>query len=301
MIRMIRLLDAKLATWKRRADKERLANIERFETGRKTKKPAKDFGFKFNVYGDPSLRDALNDVYFFKCAYCESSFKAVGPVQVEHYRPKGAILDGTRWINPGYYWLAADWDNLLPSCIDCNSPRYHKEEDGEERLRGKANYFPILKGKRAREPGKEIDEFPALLHPERDEPEQHLRFGVTDDDIGYVFPARLKGKLSERGKASIKYYALDRTLLTETRADVALRLRFVVETARERLRTHERYPRDAGARKLFLKAINELRTLNEIGQPYLAMKRAILRKEFPGFEKLVNQLHAAPAVARRRR
>jgi hypothetical protein len=60
----------------------------------------------------------------------------------EHYRPKGAVKykteageleDATCEVlnprqgrivtqrHPGYFWLAYDWRNLLPSCVFCNS------------------------------------------------------------------------------------------------------------------------------------------------------------------------------------
>ena len=41
---------------------------------------------------------------------------------MEHYRPK-ARVSTEQGDKPGYYWLAARWENLLPSCTDCNSPR----------------------------------------------------------------------------------------------------------------------------------------------------------------------------------
>ncbi|MEF9674035.1 hypothetical protein QNM99_25505 [Pseudomonas sp. PCH446] len=42
-------------------------------------------------------------------------------MDVEHYRPKGAVSEDAS--HPGYWWVAMDWDNLLPSCIDCNRKR----------------------------------------------------------------------------------------------------------------------------------------------------------------------------------
>src|SRR4051794_32743307 len=85
----------------------------------RTPPPAKAYGYR--VYRADEIKQALNEAFGFKCAYCESFYEATAPVDVEHYRPKGEIVTSTgRTLRPGYYWLAAEWGNLLPSCIDCN-------------------------------------------------------------------------------------------------------------------------------------------------------------------------------------
>ena len=87
---------------------------------------------------------------------------------VEHYRPKGEVLEGNLRLRPGYYWLAATWDNLLPSCTDCNSPRRQEESGGTVRVRGKGKYFPLAKGsRRAKSPGAESRENPLLLSSQK--------------------------------------------------------------------------------------------------------------------------------------
>ncbi len=55
-----------------------------------------------------------------------STARALRPVDVEHYRPKNAVADTE---HEGYWWLAMDWTNLLPSCIDCNRKRNQKAPD----------------------------------------------------------------------------------------------------------------------------------------------------------------------------
>ncbi len=71
-------------------------------------------------------RDAL---FFGKCAYCEGALELIDG-DVDHFRPKGAVsdqhgkpitIDGDEFReHQGYYWLAYDWRNLLPSCKTCN-------------------------------------------------------------------------------------------------------------------------------------------------------------------------------------
>lgn len=96
----------------------------------------------FNAYGNDAVKAALEKLFHGKCAYCESHYSATQPIDVEHYRPKNA---GT-----GYFWLAAVWENLLPSCIDCNRERYQPMFDPltgvlvkKEKKAGKHDHFPL--------------------------------------------------------------------------------------------------------------------------------------------------------------
>jgi hypothetical protein len=78
----------------------------------------------------------LENVFNGKCAYCETIMdRAV--YQAEHYRPKGKVtvldpvtqkeikvkvqINGKEEDHPGYFWLALNWRNLLPSCEKCNT------------------------------------------------------------------------------------------------------------------------------------------------------------------------------------
>ncbi|WP_299152264.1 HNH endonuclease [uncultured Christiangramia sp.] len=68
-------------------------------------------------YGHKIVRDELRDIYFDKCAYCESKIKPVSTPHIEHFRPKKKI---TGINNSGYYWLGYEWSNLLLACPSCN-------------------------------------------------------------------------------------------------------------------------------------------------------------------------------------
>ena len=74
-----------------------------------------------NIYGALSVRRVLEKLFEQKCAYCETKIGVNADWDVEHYRPKGRVTENT--AHPGYYWLAYDWDNLLPSCAFCNQGR----------------------------------------------------------------------------------------------------------------------------------------------------------------------------------
>lgn len=185
----------------------------------------------FNAYKGDDVRSSLTDVFAGKCAYCESYYGATQPLDVEHFRPKGQVVrerevDGKlvrRMEAPGYWWLASDWGNLLPSCSDCNRPRRQELPLGQRATAGKANQFPVAdETRRAARPGEEATEPRLLLHPYLDQPMEHLRFveapGTMRD--GEVEPRRRGRRRAPdpMGKASIEVYALQRRGLVAARA-----------------------------------------------------------------------------------
>jgi uncharacterized protein (TIGR02646 family) len=177
--------------------------------------------FAFACYRSPEVKRALADLFHGKCAYCESRYEGTQPVDVEHWRPKAKIVEGEEEIEPGYYWLAADWDNLLPSCIDCNRERTQVlTPTGEIRTVGKANRFPLEPGSvRARTQNDVALERPLLLNPCYDHPEEHLEF-IRE---AVVRPRRQSsGALSLKGEVSIEVYALNRTGLVQSRFEILL-------------------------------------------------------------------------------
>ncbi|MCH7726958.1 MAG: hypothetical protein IH991_10820 [Planctomycetes bacterium] len=98
--------------------------------------------FKFSVYSHKDLRRALTEAFFSKCAYCESYSAHVAPKDIEHFRPKSEIDTGKKTIAPGYYWLAADWSNLLLSCQFCNRTTYLDVPNSSKQVRlGKLTQF----------------------------------------------------------------------------------------------------------------------------------------------------------------
>jgi hypothetical protein len=145
----------------------------------------------------------LENVFNGKCAYCESIVTVTDYGDADHYRPKAGISEVPD--HDGYYWVAYDWHNLLPSCSHCNTG-------------GKGTRFPIA-GRRvfSREEAANSSvldaiEKPLLLHPYKngeDHPMKHLIF----NEFGYV-AAR---NVSEKGLASIKGYNLCRKELRKER------------------------------------------------------------------------------------
>lgn len=177
---------------------------------------------KFKVYSHDEVKEALIDLFDLKCAYCET--KVVSARDIEHFRPKGRIRTLTGAIlSPGYYWLAADWNNLLLSCPDCNQNKRALERDANgkwtfvEISTGKLDQFPLLnEANRVRHHAQNISAEETdrlLLNPCNDPVRKHLRF----DADGNILPRQLNGQVSEMAKVSIGVYVLHRQTLVEAR------------------------------------------------------------------------------------
>lgn len=154
----------------------------------------------------------LDNVFHGKCAYCESQVTVTEWGDADHFRPKGAVtvLESKKYIkvekdnilHPGYYWVAYNWKNLLPSCKRCNSER-------------KLYCFPVANqhifspnDASQYERLNELEK-PLLLHPYFDNPRKHLKFGKHGG-------VHVKNG-SDMGKASIILYGLRREPLKKNR------------------------------------------------------------------------------------
>lgn len=189
--------------WERRAKRATERAIKDWETTRNSS----TLKFAEGIWGYLKRR-FCEGRFHNKCAYCETSSPRYKP-DAEHYRPKRrvdiksssdsgsvpaqAVDEGGQSIqHPGYFWLAYDWRNLIPSCEKCNTDK------------GKQNQFPVAqqhvfltrltpaqKAALREEPwpsslgvdmyylkSEDLDtlEQPLLLHPYKDDPADHLDF-----------------------------------------------------------------------------------------------------------------------------
>lgn len=80
---------------------------------------------KSSCYRDTTLEE-LKTLYKNKCAICERDRGY--ELQIDHYRPKKTRLNltDTKYNQPGYYWLAYEWSNLIPLCSKCNGNKSNK-------------------------------------------------------------------------------------------------------------------------------------------------------------------------------
>ncbi len=175
--------------------------------------------FAFSVYSDESIKLTLEKLFHGKCAYCESRYANIHPVDIEHWRPKSeVVIDEEKNKNTGYYWLAANWNNLLPSCIDCNRSRYQFDRlECEVILLGKGNWFPIAnEADRATCENEENREKPLLINPCEENPEDYLEFHESGI-IKWKFDEN--NKPYPKAKESIRVYGLNRSELVYDRRE----------------------------------------------------------------------------------
>jgi hypothetical protein len=171
--------------------------------------PEKKIAFKEEFYKRYMVY--LKFLFRNKCAYCEEKLSGQ-PGDVEHFRPKGRVCDaGFRQVkidhpewgcipHPGYYWLAYDWDNLLPSCADCNRYRwYDKDTSG-----GKADRFPV-KGAHAFDPNGLAKEEPLLIDPSLEDPNRHLRLEFDKVTENIIYRA-----ITEEGETTVETFGLNK-------------------------------------------------------------------------------------------
>lgn len=170
--------------------------------------------FQGAIWGDNQVREALEFSHLGKCAFCEVEIRPGATPQVEHYRPKAGVRNEITGImlQPGYYWLAYHWDNLLLACGSCNSPRH------------KGNRFPLrVEAARAYTMDDLPSEDPLLLNPFNEDPRIRIRFRecvaypVANDHIGQV---------------TIDTLGLNRTELVDARRRHVRMVRVIANAAR---------------------------------------------------------------------
>ncbi|MCD2175046.1 hypothetical protein [Rhizobium sp. C4] len=243
--------------------------------------------YPFKAYKNKRLGELLQEVFHSKCAYCESSMAAVQPQDVEHFRPKQAVLINGALDKPGYYWLASHWPNLLSSCIYCNRPNRHKiGSKAAARALGKGNEFPLeVEANRARSHTIDIaQEKPLLLDPCVDEPSEHLTFfcngwiEARKDDAGIP---------SSRGSKTIDILALQRPgLKNERHARATLILGdLVMYDALE-----AEVAKGEGSRTNLALATVRIDQYLKDNQPYLGMARQLIEGRKPGLIEMLPKI-----------
>lgn len=159
----------------------------------------RDIEFNSSIYGHETVKQALRQAQHEKCCYCESKISHVDYGDVEHFRPKGGYQQqfSDPLQQPGYYWLAYDWDNLYLSCTLCNQSY-------------KRNLFPLhdptTRSRSHKQPL--TQEHPLFLDPGNTNPEAYIGF---HGDVPYAIQGCLEGTTTITG------LGLDREKLNEER------------------------------------------------------------------------------------
>lgn len=157
--------------------------------------------YKYNAdFGSKDFAKLLLKCQGHKCCYCE---KKVFGGQLEHYRPKAAWQQsiGSKKYQPGYYWLAYKWENMLISCSDCN-------QSGQKGI-----LFPVFGLIRAKIHTDDCAmENPVIINPAEEDPTLYISF---NKDV----PVEVDVAVG-RGKKNIEIFKLkDRADIKEIRYD----------------------------------------------------------------------------------
>ena len=250
----------------------------------------------FKVYKHKDVKTALETLFHGKCAYCESYYRGTQPVDVEHWRPKGSTVpeEGGEPRKPAYYWLAATWENLLPSCIDCNRKRkQHDVVEDKVISVGKKDEFPLHDpAKRVTAPPRADDppaeEIPLLLDPCVDDPAAFLE--LDPDGRGVLRPRQPSGLALERARQSIRVYGLNRVGLVMNRQELARRLELRIATIKALARILiDDDPR--GNIRLLIEErlaaeLQELARARQPEQPYSLLARNLIDRHMAELEAL---------------
>lgn len=198
------------------------------------------------------IRKAIWIRSYRKCCYCERLRDLKGEADIDHFRPKTETAESG---NPGYWWLAYDWNNLFFSCKACNKT--------------KSSRFPLVTGKRVRIPSVNINtERPSLPHPIDEEPEGYI--GYKWDESSPSEQTRPYGKDKDgRGEKSIQILGLDRPDLISEQSRSLLTLDAVVE--KYYAGEHN------GIQELRKKAIADIRKFTTPQNEFAGLKRAFFR------------------------
>jgi uncharacterized protein (TIGR02646 family) len=243
--------------------------------------------FDYKVYRDPEVKDALITLFNGKCAYCDSTFLHVYSGDVEHFRPKGEIDEAMPDTKPGYYWLAADWNNLLLSCRNCNQKLKHMlHGQTVKKTMGKMNQFPLSdpsKYIRVHDHLNGIDDeesFRLLLNPCLDKPEKHLEYDITAGIIKAKKDAQ--GQHSAKGQKSIDVYVLQRMQLVLSREKVLIDIQAQIQRVKEAISNFNDHLDSLDTTKKFYfekilkRELERLKKFMDKDEQYIGMARQII-------------------------
>ncbi len=171
-------------------------------------------GSKYSSY--QNVYEELKTLYNNKCAYCEEKVIKESELRSGEIseRKKDATIDHYRPKDAGYYWLGNEWSNLLFACAPCNEsikktqfpievmkavlPAHINLFDSAGNFN--TNLFSDTSSTFRADKDFLLAEKPLLLHPEIDNPAEHLTF----DSWGSI------KYLTDRGQKTIEVLKLDR-------------------------------------------------------------------------------------------
>ncbi len=195
MIRIQRQTDIPATLQSAKINAAKMELQEKFSRGEEIQ--SSDFHSEY--WRAQDVKDALFNSQRSKCCFCENIRSSRREFDAEHFRPKAGIDEDPG--HPGYWWLGYEWSNLLYACKPCNQ-KY------------KRNQFPISGTRAYRPDGNLENEYPMLINPIEENPEDFIGF---DWQQAYGKMVKAYG-LDPRGSKTIEIVGLNRHELMEERA-----------------------------------------------------------------------------------
>ncbi|MGN8275842.1 hypothetical protein ACLEJQ_02225 [Pseudomonas sp. SMV71] len=271
------------------------------------KKSKKKKKFNFAAYRSKDVKKKLDQLFHKKCAYCESSYKAVMSAQVEHFRPKGRVTEDL--AHTGYWWLASEWTNLLPSCIHCNSSEYHEvqrfvtEQPYKQKVKGgayklgKYDSFPIG-GQRAMAKGDDLSAEDAyLIDPTRRNPDDHLQW-IIERGLSLIAPLKRGSDWDPYGLATYQVFGLNRVDLVETRTELMLGIQNELLKAEDALKEAASEPPGRFFDRLWKDAQRIFAELEARAAPSMPYSAMVKRLVADNRARIIAEFEAASAAKR---
>lgn len=176
---------------------------------------------KGNLYRD-SCKEELQRLYHGKCAYCESKLGVSSVARIDHFRPQRG---GRNRPHNGYYWLTYEWTNLIPACDICNgksnkSDRFPLENEVNRITQPFSNNEEKSYSDFKADSDHLCREHALLIHPELDNPLEHIAFTPTGRAIG----------LTMKGRTTIQVCGLNREQLIFARKKIVEGIRNEIRT-----------------------------------------------------------------------
>lgn len=255
------------------------------------KRKPSTFGFKYKIYRSPEVKASVCQISAYKCAYCEVNVRAGFDGDIEHFRPKGAVLTKTGKLkSPAYYWLATDWNNLFLSCDHCNKGRKRKKPDGTSVTSGKMNQFPLTdERKRVDRDTKKISRekpYQLLIDPCEWDPGKYLLF----KEDGTISAISGKSIWAKRAQATIDVFALYREDLVSMRDNHAKIIRNAIESYMDLRKHYDDLIKNksskadiASAKTLLKKQIDRFELYIDERQLFSTLAYQMLKKEIKEF------------------
>jgi uncharacterized protein (TIGR02646 family) len=263
------------------ADAEHQAAHKHYVTDGETK------AFDHKLFKKNEVKKTLEDLFNGKCAYCESDVVTTSAIDKEHFRPKASIKNKiTKKSVRGYYWLAADWDNLLLACAHCNRTGTHETVDDEEFVSGKLDYFPLTdETKRGIYGGDLVEEEKVrlLLNPCIENPELLIKYNSD----GEILPlAGVNSREEKMVETSVMTFGLNRSTLHKKRREKWMLIEGQILIIKE---LYDDYINTSDSKYLvrLIREFEKLKKYKSKDALYIGVARFVIRQELTELRKII--------------